>query len=108
MGLFWKFLGKNCWVQENRDDMVLIKKNEFGVAISLHGSINLSMGSDTKMELKVVDADGQPKKPIKRSIRKILMGLKVNGVRLWQVVMMAEKCGFEGYYPNRKGSIRNC
>ncbi len=86
--------------------MVLIKKNEFGVAIACHGSINLIMGrvsinglldANTKLELKVVDAYGQPKKPIKRSIHKIFMGLKVKWVRLGQAVMMAEKFGLEGY-----------
>ncbi len=78
----------------------MTKKNEFRVAIACHGSINLSMGrvsinglvdADTKLELKVVDANGQPKRPIKRSFHEILMGLKINGVRLWQVVMMEEK-----------------
>ncbi len=46
-------------------------------------SINGLLDANTKLELMVVDPDCQPKKPIKRSARKILMGLKVNEVRLW-------------------------
>ena len=71
-------------------------------------SINGLLNANTKLELKVVDTNGQPKKLIKGSLHEILMGLNVNTVCLWQVVMMAEKCGLEGYYPNGKGSVSNC
>ncbi len=69
--------------------------------------VNGLLDVNTKLELKVVDDDIQPKKPIKRSLCKILMGLKVNTVHLWKIVMMVEQCGFEGYNPNGKGGVRN-
>jgi hypothetical protein len=106
MGLFKKYFGENCWVRELQEEMDIASREEFGIAIARHGSINLCMGrvglhglldTDKKYELDIVDAYGNVERKINRTVREVMMGSKVGGIRLWQVIMRAEKGGWEGY-----------
>ena len=116
MGLFKKYFGENCWVWELQEEMDIASREEFGIAIARHGLINLCMDrvglhgllyDDKKYELDIVDAYGNVKWKINRTVREVMMGSKVGGVRLWQVIMRAEKGGWEGYYPNGTDCTEN-
>ena len=40
---------------------------------------------------------------VNRSVRDILMSIRVNGTKLWQCIMMGRQCEWEGFYTNGLG-----
>ena len=60
--------------------------------------------ADQRCELELVPLHkGGACRPIQRTVREIMMGSKIDGIRLWQVVISSESGSWEGYYPNGKG-----
>ena len=115
-GMFKKVFGQFTGIFKNPGSSCsLAERKTWGDIISRHGSINLSMGSvllnglvdaDVRYGLEFLpDEEGNAKPPVRRSVREILMGVKVGGVRLLQVVMATETGIYEAHYPNGKGCI---
>ena len=114
MGLLKRYLGQFAnYVKNPGEDASDGEKSTWGTMIARHGSINLSVGSvglrglvdaDQRCELELVPLEeGRTRQPIHRTVREIMMGSKIDGVRLWQVVISSESGSWEGYYPNGKG-----
>ena len=114
MGLWKRYLGQFAnYVKNSEENASDGEKSTWGTMIARHGSINLGVGSvglrglvdtDQRCELELVPlSKGKPRQPIQITVREIMMGSKIDGVRLWQVVISSESGSWKGYYPNGKG-----
>ena len=93
---FFKNPGATCGVGE---------RGTCGIIISRHGSLNLCMGSvalnglvDANVRTLIVflpDEKGKRNPSVRRSVKEKIMGVKVDGVRLMQVIMSTESGAYE-------------
>ena len=107
-------LGDYVWVLKNsppnkasEDDKETMK-----VALRTHMAIVLSLGRvflrglenpDYVCVLKRgKDEDGNEKRPVEMTVRKMMMLTKVNGIRLWQFICPLDDGGWCGYYASGK------
>ena len=112
-GLMRLYLGENCFVVKNPGyNSSITDKNVFGRSVSSHGSFNMSVGRATLRDVVEVDSfhdlekvdeddDGnQVTKVIRRSLREIIIGIKVDHIRAFQVLCHDANGGIEAVYPN--------
>ena len=93
MGLWKQYLGQFAnYVKNPGEDASNGEKSTWGTMIARHGSINLSVGSvglhglvdvNQCYELELVPlSEGNQRQPIQRTVREIMIGSKIDGVRL--------------------------
>lgn len=74
------------------------------------GSVTLNGLVDANVRTLIVfllDEKGNRNPSVRRSAKEIMMGVKVDGVRLMQVFMATESGAYETHYPNRVGCINH-
>ena len=111
----WKRLfGTFTWIAINPGfNASSTDSNTLGVMVERHSAVMRNIGKvtlkglllpDKEMELLLLpDKNGEERKPVQRTIRDIMMNVKVNGLSLWQAIVPNNDGGWDGYYTAGKG-----
>ena len=70
------------------------------------GSVGLSglVDADVSVLIEFLpDEDGNVRPPIRRTVKEVMLGSKINSIRLFQSIMTTESGSWEAYYPNGIG-----
>jgi hypothetical protein len=113
-GEFNLHFGEFAWVVNNPGgEVTLAEKQALGLDIEQHSAVMLCIGkvhlqgvrdAEYSCMLDLMDDDkGRPRAPVKRTLKQVLMSMRVDKKKLWQCIAPSHDGGWDGYYTNRRG-----